>query len=50
MISGHVQMIDGGAPETANSKVMLPKKAGADLSVNVAAGVRPEGPTAFAMF
>lgn len=36
--------IDGGAPETANSKVMLPKKPGADLSVNVAAGVRPEGP------
>ncbi len=36
--------IDGGAPETASSKVMLPKKPAANLSVDVAAGVRPEGP------
>ena len=36
--------IEGGAPETASSKVMLPKKAAVNLSVDVAAGVRPEGP------
>lgn len=36
--------IDSGAPETSSSKVMLPKKPAASLSVDVAAGVRPEGP------
>ena len=36
--------IEGGAPETASSKVMLPKKNNAALSVNVSAGARPEGP------
>lgn len=36
--------IDGGAPETASSKVMLPKKNNAALTVNVSAGARPEGP------
>lgn len=36
--------IDSGAPETASSKVMLPKKPAASLSVDVTAGVRPEGP------
>lgn len=38
--------IDAGAPETASSKVMLPKKPAADLGVGVSAGVRPEGPVA----
>lgn len=36
--------IDSGAPETSTSKVMLPKKPAASLTVEVAAGVRPEGP------
>lgn len=36
--------IEGGAPETSSSKVMLPKKNNAALSVNVSAGARPEGP------
>lgn len=36
--------IEGGAPETASSKVMLPKKNNAALSVGVSAGARPEGP------
>lgn len=36
--------IEGGAPETASSKVMLPKKNNAALTVNVSAGARPEGP------
>lgn len=36
--------IDGGAPETASSKVVLPKKKNAAMSVNVSAGARPEGP------
>jgi WD40 repeat protein len=36
--------IESGAPETASSKVMLPKKPSTSLSVDVAAGVRPEGP------
>lgn len=35
--------IELGAPETSSSKVMLPKKPKVDLSVNVAAGARPEG-------
>ena len=36
--------IEGGAPETASSKVMLPKKNNAALTVDVSAGARPEGP------
>ena len=36
--------IEGGAPETSSSKIMLPKKTNAALSVNVSAGARPEGP------
>lgn len=36
--------IDGGAPETASSKVMLPKKNNVAMNVNVSAGARPEGP------
>ena len=36
--------IEGGAPETAASKVMLPKKNNAALTVGVSAGARPEGP------
>ena len=36
--------IEGGAPETSSSKVMLPKKNNAAMSVNVSAGARPEGP------
>ena len=36
--------IAAGAPETASSKVKLPKKQAMNLSVDVAAGVRPEGP------
>lgn len=36
--------IDGGAPETSSSKVMLPKKPKIDLNVAVTAGDRPEGP------
>jgi WD40 repeat protein len=36
--------IEGGAPETATSKVKLPKKNNAAMSVNVSAGARPEGP------
>ena len=35
--------IDGGAPETSSSKVSLPKKKNAAMTVNVAAGARPEG-------
>lgn len=35
--------IDAGAPETSSSKVMLPKKKNAAMTVNVAAGTRPEG-------
>ncbi len=35
--------IEGGAPETNSSKVMLPKKNNAALSVSVSAGARPEG-------
>lgn len=36
--------IEAGAPETSSSKVMLPKKEKVNLSVDVAAGARPEGP------
>ena len=36
--------IEGGAPESSSSKVMLPKKNNAAMSVNVSAGARPEGP------
>ena len=36
--------IDGGAPETSASKVMLPKKKNAAMTVGVSAGTRPEGP------
>lgn len=36
--------IDAGAPETSSSKVMLPKKPKVNLSVDVSAGNRPEGP------
>jgi len=36
--------IEGGAPETSSSKVMLPKKNNVAMSVNVSAGARPEGP------
>jgi len=36
--------IEGGAPETSSSKVMLPKKNNAAMTVNVSAGARPEGP------
>jgi hypothetical protein len=36
--------INGGAPETSSSKVMLPKKPKIDLNVTVSAGARPEGP------
>ncbi|MCA9050181.1 MAG: hypothetical protein KDA89_15705, partial [Planctomycetaceae bacterium] len=36
--------IDSGAPETSSSKVMLPKKPSVSMSVDVAAGARPEGP------
>ena len=36
--------IEGGAPETASSKVMLPKKNNTALTVDVSAGARPEGP------
>ena len=35
--------IDDGAPETSSSKVALPKKKNAAMTVNVAAGARPEG-------
>ena len=35
--------IEGGAPETSSSKVMLPKKTNAALNVSVSAGARPEG-------
>ena len=35
--------IDGGAPETSSSKVALPKKKNAAMTVDVAAGARPEG-------
>jgi len=35
--------IDSGAPETSSSKIMLPKKKNAALTVDVAAGTRPEG-------
>ena len=35
--------IDSGAPETASSKVMLPKKKNAAMTVDVSAGARPEG-------
>ena len=38
--------IDGGAPETSSSKVMLPKKPKVDLNVAVSAGDRPQGPPA----
>ncbi|MEO2036977.1 MAG: c-type cytochrome domain-containing protein [Planctomycetaceae bacterium] len=37
------QWIDGGAPETSSSKVMLPKKPKIDLNVSISAGARPEG-------
>lgn len=36
--------IDAGAPETSSSKVMLPKKTNVNMSVDVAAGARPDGP------
>ncbi len=36
--------IDAGAPETASSKVMLPKKPAVSLTVDGAADARPEGP------
>jgi hypothetical protein len=36
--------IDAGAPETSSSKVVIKKKNNAAMSVNVAAGARPEGP------
>ncbi|HAD62058.1 MAG TPA: hypothetical protein DCG12_22700, partial [Planctomycetaceae bacterium] len=36
--------IELGAPETSTSKVTLPKKEKVNLSVDVAAGARPEGP------
>lgn len=36
--------IDGGALETSTSKVSLPKKKSVAMTVNVAAGARPEGP------
>lgn len=36
--------IDAGAPETSSSKVVLPKKKNAAMTVDVAAGTRPEGP------
>jgi WD40 repeat protein len=35
--------IDGGAPETSSSKVTLPKKKNAAMTVDVSAGARPEG-------
>ena len=35
--------IDGGAPETSSSKVALPKKKNAAMTVDVSAGARPEG-------
>ncbi len=35
--------IDGGALETSSSKVALPKKKNAAMTVDVAAGARPEG-------
>jgi len=35
--------IEGGAPETSSSKVMLPKKTNAALNVSVSAGARPDG-------
>ena len=35
--------IDAGAPETSSSKVMLPKKKNAAMTVDVSAGARPEG-------
>ncbi len=37
------QWIDGGAPETSSSKVMLPKKKNVAMTVDVSAGARPEG-------
>jgi len=37
------QWIDAGAPETSSSKVVLPKKKNAAMTVDVAAGARPEG-------
>ena len=44
MIETVRQWINGGAPETSSSKVMLPKKAKIDLNISVSAGARPEGP------
>ena len=35
--------IDAGAPETSSSKVALPKKKNAAMTVDVSAGARPEG-------
>ena len=37
------QWIDAGAPETSSSKVVLPKKKNAAMTVDVSAGARPEG-------
>ncbi len=37
------QWIDGGAPETSSSKIALPKKKNAAMTVGVSAGARPEG-------
>lgn len=44
MISTVRTWIEIGAPETSSSKVMLPNKPKVDLSVDVSAGARPEGP------
>jgi hypothetical protein len=44
MIETIRKWINGGAPETSSSKVMLPKKPKIDLNISVTAGARPEGP------
>lgn len=44
MIATVRKWIEQGAPETASSKVMLPKKQNVSLNVDVSAGARPEGP------
>jgi WD40 repeat protein len=44
MIQTVRKWIEAGAPENSSSKVMLPKKPKVSLSVDVAAGARPEGP------
>ena len=44
MLATVKKWIELGAPETSSSKVKLPKKTNVNMSVDVAAGARPEGP------